>query len=114
MPDWGIKTMTHPGAALHLPDSKKIYRERAAQRAGREARREQRLQDKQRRLENAAFKRADQDAVLRSVRDGAETWAQIAATVAPALDASRLRSALRALLRKGRIRKLSKRRYGLI
>ena len=104
-------TKRHPGAALKTVESVKVYKERDKKRADRDARRNERLWTEQRRRVAKAQKRADQEKVLSSIGDGAETWGQLVAGTA--LEAPALRSALRALVKKGMVGKLSKRRYGL-
>ncbi len=103
----------HRGASITMPAiSKTFYREREAEAQGKAERRQAALALKQQRIAAAATKRTDQSAVLASIRDGSQTWGRIVASLG--LEAPRLRSALRALVKDGRVVKLSSRRYGLI
>ena len=102
----------HRGASITMPAlSKTFYREREADAQVKASRREAALALKQRRIAAAATKRQDQSAVLISIRDGSQTWGRIVASLG--LETPRLRSALRALVKNGKVVKLSSRRYGL-
>jgi len=105
------ESVGEPKRNLRLPDSKAVYSERTVIRAARAARKVVRLEQQQRRQQTKAVKRADQSAVLSSIKSGAETWGQIVAALE--LEAPRLRSALRALVRRGEVVKVSARKYGL-
>lgn len=100
----------HPGANLTIPISARVYREREKVRQIQAARIEERDRKTQERFAIKAQKERDQFAALAVITEGAETWGQISAGLG--FEASRLRSALRALVKSGAVVKLSARRYG--